>query len=61
MMNKNKLVLFFVLAVLAFTSTSCVTQKKVRYLQDMPIEGMPLNESLEEAEPSSMSTTRGSC
>lgn len=47
MMNKNKLVLFFAFVVLAIATTSCVTQKKVRYLQDMPIEGMPLNESLE--------------
>ena len=46
-MNKSKLVLFFALVVLAMASTSCVTYKKVRYLQDMPIEGMPLNESLE--------------
>ena len=46
-MNKSKLFLFFALVVLAMASTSCVTQKKVRYLQDMPIEGMPLNETLE--------------
>lgn len=46
-MNKSKLVLFFALVVLAMASTSCVTYKKVRYLQDMPIEGMPLNEALE--------------
>lgn len=47
MMNKSKLVLFVGLVVLAMMSTSCVTQKKVRYLQDMPVEGMPLNEALE--------------
>lgn len=35
------------LAVLAVISSSCVTTKKVRYLQDMPVEGLPLNESLE--------------
>jgi polysaccharide export outer membrane protein len=28
-------------------STSCVTSKHVRYLQDMPKDGMPLNEALE--------------
>ena len=32
---------------LAIVSTSCVTSKKVRYLQDMPIEGMPLTENME--------------
>jgi polysaccharide export outer membrane protein len=32
---------------LAVVSTSCVTSKKVRYLQDMPIEGMPLTENME--------------
>lgn len=47
MMNKNKLVLFIVLVVWALAASSCVSPKKVRYLQDMPIEGMPLNESLE--------------
>lgn len=46
-MNKRRIVLFFAMVVLAMASTSCVTQKKVRYLQDMPIEGMPLNEALE--------------
>lgn len=44
-MKKSKLIL--VLAVLTVIFSSCVTAKKVRYLQDMPIEGMPLNESLE--------------
>lgn len=46
-MNKSRLVVYFALAVLALAFSSCVTQKKVRYLQDMPIEGMPLNEALE--------------
>ena len=32
---------------LAIVSTSCVTSKNVRYLQDMPIEGMPLTENME--------------
>lgn len=46
-MKINKIIVFFVLAVFAVSSTSCVTSKKVRYLQDMPTAGMPLNESLE--------------
>ena len=46
-MKKSKLFLFFALVMLALSSTSCITTKQVRYLQDMPIEGMPLNEVLE--------------
>ena len=46
-MRINKLFVIFALAVLAMASSSCVTSKKVRYLQDMPILGMPLNEALE--------------
>lgn len=46
-MKKNYLVLVFVLVALAFASTSCVTSKKVRYLKDMPLEGVPLNENFE--------------
>ena len=46
-MKTNKLVLLFALVTLAVISSSCVTSKKVRYLQDMPIQGMPLNEALE--------------
>ena len=46
-MNKSRLVCYFALALLAIASTSCVTPKKVRYLQDMPVEGMPLNENME--------------
>ena len=46
-MDKSKFVLYFALVVLAIASTSCVTPKKVRYLQDMPIEGMSLNDELE--------------
>ena len=46
-MKTNKLVLLFILAVLAIISSSCVTPKQVRYLQDMPKEGMPINEALE--------------
>ena len=46
-MKTNKLTVFSLMAILAIVSSSCVTSKKVRYLQDMPIEGMPINESLE--------------
>ena len=46
-MKTNKTVLLFALVMLAMVSSSCVTSKKVRYLQDMPRQGMPLNESLE--------------
>lgn len=46
-MNKRKFVFYFALAVLAIASTSCVTPKKVRYLQDMPKYGMPLNEAMQ--------------
>lgn len=46
-MKINKIVVIFALFSLVATSTSCVTSKKVRYLQDMPKEGMPLNEALE--------------
>ena len=46
-MKTNKLIVLFALVVLAMVSSSCVTSKKVRYLQDMPIQGMPLNEALE--------------
>lgn len=46
-MKTNKIVLFLALVVMAVSATSCVTAKKVRYLQNMPKEGMPLNEALE--------------
>lgn len=46
-MNKSKFFLYFTMVMLAIVSTSCVTPKKVRYLQDMPREGMPLNDELE--------------
>ena len=46
-MKKSKLVLFLALVVMAMMTSSCVTAKKVRYLQDMPKEGVPLNENLE--------------
>lgn len=46
-MKTNKQTLCLLLVLLALFSTSCVTSKKVSYLQDMPIEGMPVNENLE--------------
>lgn len=46
-MKTNKLLLFFISITMAVLTTSCVTTKHVRYLQDMPIEGMPINEHLE--------------
>ena len=47
LMKTNKLFLFFVMVALAVMSTSCVTKKHVRYLQDMPKEGMPITETLD--------------
>lgn len=46
-MYKRKLFLLLSLAALFFMTSSCVTSKSVRYLQDMPREGLPLNEALE--------------
>ena len=46
-MRINKLLVLFALVVLAVASSSCVTAKKVRYLQDMPKQGLPLNDVLE--------------
>lgn len=46
-MRTNRLLVLFMLVALAAMSTSCVTAKKVRYLQDMPKEGMPINDALE--------------
>lgn len=46
-MNRSKLLLLISLVALTFVTSSCVTSKSVRYLQDMPKEGLPLNEALE--------------
>ena len=46
-MKKSKLILFVALAASAMFSSSCATSKKVSYLQDMPKEGVPLNDNLE--------------
>ena len=46
-MKMNKITLCFLLAVLAVCTSSCVTPKSVRYLQDMPQYGMPINRAFE--------------
>jgi polysaccharide export outer membrane protein len=46
-MKKTRLLLLLSIALLGLVSTSCVTSKKVRYLRDMPIEGVPLNDRFE--------------
>ena len=46
-MKTNRIFLYFLLVLLAVSASSCVTPKHVRYLQDMPKDGMPINESLE--------------
>ncbi len=46
-MKINKLIVIIALVALAVASSSCVTSKKVRYLQDMPKQGMPINDNLE--------------
>ncbi len=47
LLKTNKIALLFLVVGMAVMSTSCVTKKHVRYLQDMPKEGMPINEYLE--------------
>lgn len=44
---KNRIVLYLSMVVLVMTAVSCTTYKHVRYLQDMPKEGMPITENLE--------------
>lgn len=44
---KNRIVLYLSMVVLAMMVASCTTYKHVRYLQDMPKEGMPITENLE--------------
>ena len=46
-MRNNKLFLFSVMVLLMMMASSCVTYKHVRYLQDMPTEGLPITENLE--------------
>lgn len=45
---KTKWFLWFLMVMaMAVASTSCVTPKQVRYLQDLPRDGMPINETFE--------------
>jgi len=46
-MKTNRITFFFLLVLLVVGASSCVTPNHVRYLQDMPKYGMPINESLE--------------
>lgn len=46
-MYKRKLLLFISLVAMAFVSSSCVTSRSIKYLQDMPKEGVPINRDLE--------------
>lgn len=46
-MRTNRIFLFLCLAALALASSSCVTTKHVRYLQDMPTYGLPISKTLE--------------
>lgn len=46
-MKINKIALCFLFAVLMVCASSCVTPKNVRYLQDMPKYGMPVNQAME--------------
>lgn len=46
-MNTKRFLWILMVTLLAIASTSCVTSKKVRYLQDLPIEGLPINNAFE--------------
>jgi polysaccharide export outer membrane protein len=46
-MKTNRIFLYFLLVLLAVSASSCITPKHVRYLQNMPKDGLPINESLE--------------
>ncbi len=46
-MKKSGFLLLLSIALLGLMSTSCVTSKKVRYLRDMPVQGVPLNDRFE--------------
>ena len=46
-MRNNKLLLYSAMVLLMMMTSSCVTYKHVRYLQDMPKEGLPITENLE--------------
>lgn len=46
-MNGKRYFWILIVTVLAVASTSCVTSKKVRYLQDLPKDGLPINDAFE--------------
>ena len=46
-MKKNSLLLMLMFVLMSLMTTSCVTSKKVRYLRDMPVAGVPLNDRFE--------------
>jgi polysaccharide export outer membrane protein len=46
-MRNKVLLLFTTIVLVAMVLPSCVTYKDVRYLQDMPKEGLPISENLE--------------
>lgn len=46
-MKKSRLLLILPFVFLGLMTSSCVTSKKVRYLRDMPIQGVPLNDKFE--------------
>jgi polysaccharide export outer membrane protein len=46
-MYKKSISLFISFVMMVIVMSSCVTSKTVRYLQDMPKEGLPINEALE--------------
>ena len=46
-MKSNKFLWIVMLALVATMTTSCVTSKKVRYLRNMPKNGLPITETLE--------------
>lgn len=46
-MGTKRFLWFLMITALAVVTTSCVTSKSVRYLRDMPLDGVPLNENFE--------------
>ena len=46
-MISKKAIIVLSVVLLAVSASSCVTSKTVRYLQDMPKEGLPINKELE--------------
>ena len=46
-MKANRNLLLFSLAMVALMLSSCISSKKISYLQDMPERGVPLTKSLE--------------